>query len=78
MRVRLLGVLSLCAAGLVLTPQTAVATDPNLSLNLGTVLGSEEFCGLEYDQDAIQSFIEKHVSANDVDFASDLSTMTAA
>jgi len=35
-----------------------------------------QFCGLAYDQDAIQSFIEKNVPASDMDFSAELSTMT--
>ena len=60
-----------------LFPSVAGATDDNLALQLGTILGSEEFCGLEFDQQSIQAFIEKRVSANDLDFAASLSTMTS-
>jgi hypothetical protein len=40
--------------------------------NLGTVIGSETYCGLTYDQGAIKAFIEKHVTASDRDFIGDL------
>ena len=53
----------------------ALATDPNLALKLGSVIGSEEFCGLSYDQEAIEAFIEKNVAANDMEFAPTLNTM---
>jgi hypothetical protein len=52
--------------------QSAWATDPNLWLQLGNVIGSEEFCGLHYDQDAIKFFIEKHVDHDDMQFIGDL------
>ena len=54
-----------------------MATDRNLSLQLGTLLGSEAFCGLTFDQSAIQAFIEKNVSADDMQFAAELETMTS-
>ena len=40
--------------------------------NLGTVIGSETYCGLTYDQGAIKAFIEKHVTSRDLDFVGDL------
>jgi hypothetical protein len=64
----------LASAALASTP--ASATDQNLTLKLGSVLGSEEFCGLDYDQAAIEGFIEKNVSANDMGFAEELNMMT--
>jgi hypothetical protein len=57
---------------------SAYAKDSSdLALALGTVLGSEEFCGLDYDQAAIQAFITKRVSPDDMDFPSSLESMTA-
>lgn len=47
-----------------------------LAQNLGSVLASEEFCGLQYDQDAIRQFIESHVRADDMGFNSTLELMT--
>lgn len=47
-----------------------------LATNLGTVLASEEFCGLSYDQPAIESFIAEKVDADDLSFPSTLSMMT--
>ena len=61
--------------GVALSLKPAAATDGNLSLHLGTILGSEQFCGLTYDQSAIQAFIEKNVSADDMRFASELNSM---
>jgi len=60
---------------LALTPTLVVATDDTLALQLGSILGSEEYCGLEFDQGAIQSFIEKRVSPNDMGFVASLATM---
>jgi hypothetical protein len=49
----------------------------DVALNLGSVIGSEEACGLTYDQDAIERFINEHVKASDMSFPSMLNTMTA-
>ena len=48
----------------------------NVANQLGTVLASEEFCGLSYDQAAIEKFIEEKVAADDMGFASNLQVMT--
>lgn len=37
---------------------------------LGTVIASEEFCGLSYDQEAIVSWIDSNAPANDLQFPS--------
>jgi hypothetical protein len=42
----------------------------------GDVLGSEDFCNLKYDQDAIKKFIDKNVKKDDVQFSSTLRMMT--
>lgn len=47
-----------------------------LASNLGTVLASEEMCGLSYDQEAIAAFIEENVDPKDMGFASNLQMMT--
>ena len=47
-----------------------------LSNDLGSILASEETCGLSYDQDAIKAFIDKHVKADDMGFANTLGLMT--
>jgi hypothetical protein len=47
-----------------------------VAMNLGNLLASEQFCKLEYNQDAIQAFIDSHVKANDLDFPSTLQLMT--
>ena len=44
--------------------------------NLGTVIGSEAFCGLTYDHDAIAQWVDENVSADDMSFASTLNMMT--
>ena len=48
-----------------------------LATHLGSVLASEEACGLAYDQAAIAAFIEEKVPADDLGFPSMLSTMTS-
>ena len=49
----------------------------NIAIQLGSVLGSEEACGLTYDEDAIARFINEHVKADDMSFPSTLQMMTA-
>ena len=44
---------------------------------LGSVLASEQFCGLSYNQDAISKFIDTKVAAKDMGFAPMLETMVA-
>jgi hypothetical protein len=60
----------------VLSASAYAEDSSDLALALGTVLGSEEFCGLHYDQAAIQSFITKRVSPDDMDFPPLLESMT--
>lgn len=47
-----------------------------LATDLGSVLASEEVCGLSYDQAAIVRFIEANVAADDMSFPSTLQMMT--
>lgn len=55
----------------------AVAGDSDdLAERLGQVLAAEEPCSLTFDTAAIQAFIEKHVKADDMDFAGRLDTET--
>jgi len=49
----------------------------NTAMELGGMLASEEPCGLAYDHAAIERYIEQHVPADDMGFASTLSLMTA-
>ena len=51
------------------TASTADLDSSQLASALGTVLASESFCGLHYDQDAIKKFIGEHVEKNDMEFA---------
>lgn len=47
-----------------------------IATDLGSVLASEEMCGLNYDQSAIEAFIVDKVPADDMGFASTLHMMT--
>jgi hypothetical protein len=47
-----------------------------IATNLGSVIASEEVCGLTYNQDAIARYIEDNVPADDMGFASTLNLMT--
>lgn len=59
------------------TATGALGDDSNDVANqLGTVLGSEEACGLAYDQKAIEDFVNDHVKPSDMSFPSMLDTMT--
>lgn len=44
--------------------------------DLGSVLASETFCGLSYDQDAIGAWIDQNTDPADMGFAASLETMT--
>lgn len=47
--------------------------------SLGTIIASEEFCGLSYDQAAIRAWIEKNIPAGEMSFPSYLqSAVTSA
>jgi hypothetical protein len=48
----------------------------DIARELGTVIGSEEACGLTYDQQAIERFINEHIKACDMSFPSMLHMMT--
>ena len=48
----------------------AMAGDRDLLKALASVIASEKVCGLEYDQEAIKRFINEHVKADDMQFAS--------
>ncbi len=49
--------------------QAGAAEDPTrIALSLGELLGSEEACGLAFDQPAIEAFIDKNAPADDMTF----------
>ena len=48
-----------------------------LAQSLGDMLASESLCGLHYIQPAIEAFISKRVRADDLEFNSMLTLMTA-
>jgi len=43
---------------------------------LGDLMGSEKYCGLLFNQDAIKKFIDSRVRADDMEFSSMLTVMT--
>lgn len=55
---------------------SAPAGTGSLAAALGSLIASEQTCGLSYDQEAIQAFIEENVPADDVDFPGMLRSMT--
>ena len=69
----------LFAAALAATPTSVFAQgleSMTMASELGSVLASEEACGLTFDQDAIAAFIENKVAADDMGFVSTLNMMT--
>jgi hypothetical protein len=77
-------VMFFCASALFSTPGVAIGADSDaamklgLDLKMGSVLGSENFCCLSYDQAAIKAFVEKYVSADDMNFANSVRALTLA
>jgi hypothetical protein len=62
-----------------LVPLPALAGDDQSwerAEELGRILGSEEFCGLTFDQNALAEFIRKNVKEDDTEFASNLNLTT--
>ena len=53
----------------------AIADSNDIALKLGTVIAAEKFCGFDYDQKAIENYIEKNVPASDMNFPSTLQLM---
>lgn len=48
----------------------------NAASQIGTVLGSEEPCGLSYNADAVAGWIDTMVAPDNLEFAPMLNTMT--
>ena len=63
---------------LVLSTTHSLADSYQTASNLGDVLASEKPCALSYDQPAIQSFIDTHVDADDMEFPGNLSSAVFA
>lgn len=63
------------AALVVCGPSVALADLDVMSkgMSLGGIIGSEEYCGLTYDQDAISAWIDKNVPADEMSFQNYLS-----
>ena len=59
------------------TSAIAAADSMEVATSLGSVLASEEPCGLSYDHAAIERYIEKNVKADDMGFAGMLNMMTS-
>jgi hypothetical protein len=75
MRLKPLALTVVCFATMLASAVAQDGDTTDLANQLGTVIGSEQACGLSYDQDAIQRFINDHVSASDMEFPTMLSTM---
>lgn len=43
------------------------------AMSLGTLIGSEEYCGLTFDQAAIEAWVEKNIPADAMDFPQHMS-----
>lgn len=67
------------ALALGLAPSANAQTDYDVSVlasRLGTMLASEQICGLDYDQQAISGFIDANVTGAALGFASELRANT--
>lgn len=77
MRVAIVTTVLFCSALQPATTHADSVSSMTVANNLGTIIASEKICGLEFDQSAIERFIEKNVSANDLEFASTLNMMVS-
>ncbi len=75
---KLTKLLALLIFNTILSPSTAFAAKDStqIAIELGSVLASEEPCGLTYDQKEIENFIVNHIDERDMGFSSMLETMT--
>ena len=64
--------LVLAAIVFVTVPSFASGSSIDISEHLGDVIASADACGIEIDQGAVTGFIEKNVSASDMEFAGNL------
>lgn len=66
--------LAACAA--LLAAPAAAFNSPNfqIAMDLGGLLASESLCGLSYNHDAIDAYIDANVDHTDMGFASDLAS----
>lgn len=60
---------------LIATPAVAQMQSLKLATDIGTVIGSEEYCGLKFDQQAISEYVTEHADKTDLGFASTLTMM---
>jgi hypothetical protein len=72
----LIRVAIVAAVAAIACPAAAQFKSMQIASALGSVLGSEKGCGLKYDQAAIEAYIEKNVSASDMEFVGTLGMMT--
>ena len=64
-------------SGLMAQPGAAMdLATQKLVVELGSVLGSEALCNLSFDLDAVDTFIDRNVSPEDMGFAASLHMMT--
>lgn len=55
-----------------MTPAMAQGVSYQTAQELGTILGSEEFCAITINEDGLDAYIDARVPADDLDFADDL------
>lgn len=66
-------ILSILAASVVAMPAFALDFETmEKAQNLGNILGSESFCGLSFNQDAIAAWVDDNVPASSMSFSGDL------
>ena len=66
----------ICILMTTISHQAFAKDSTDVALQLGTVLASETFCNLSYNHEAIDAYVQKNVSADDMGFPSMLDMMT--
>ncbi|MFZ0494986.1 MAG: hypothetical protein WBG11_14605 [Methylocella sp.] len=66
------------AVAIALWPTAAAAGDQDILKDLGTVLGSGDFCGLTLDDDAIEAYLPSPGPQHNMEFTSLAHAMWAA
>ena len=73
---RLVCLATMLALAGITSPHGDDSSTIDIAADLGSVIESEQACGLTYDRDAIERFITEHVKASDMSFPSTLDLMT--
>lgn len=69
-------IMGIVLAAIFAVPATAGVPNFEVANGLASVLGSEQACGLKYDQSAIERYVAKKVGADDMSFPLLLKSIT--